>query len=213
MLFNSLNKTIRINPHLIENYTLGPNWWWFSPINKRISNVYIKEFLRNIALGRLYYGGDWDLKSTNFSKTHWFLKVDDFRKNINNIENSSWYKSIMKEITLKGHYLHKKIKLKNKEDVFLFFSDYVIALIESLRKKNFIKDSNNDIPSVYIGRNGELIKSGHGCHRLAIIKSFNINCDYPIQITGIHKKFYLKGNKPIDMKEINDYVVNNFSST
>ena len=213
MLNASANKILHINPHLINNYSLGPNWWWFSPINKRISNIAIKEYLERIAMGRTYYGGNWDLKSINFKKTHWFLIVDDFKRNINKIDNSIWYKSIMKEINLKGFYFHKKIEIKNQEEVFLFFKNYVISLIESLKEKKFIKDNNEDIPTVYVSRNGELIKSGHGCHRLAIIKSFEIKCDYPIRIAGIHKKFILnKKFKKDNLEDIYNYIIDNFGN-
>ena len=67
------------------------------------------------------------------------------------------------------------------------------AIIESLKFNGFVIDNHNseDIPKALIGRNGDLIKTGNGCHRLAIIQEFEIDTDYPLQIVGIHKNLKL----------------------
>jgi len=205
------NKILKINPHLINDYSLPPNWWWFRALDKRIKNIYIKKYLSNLALGKMYYGGNWDLKAKPFDKTHWYLRINDLKDNLNNFEASLWYQLIVKEINLKGYYLHKKIKISNKAETIYFFENYVMNLINSLKDKKFIQDKTDDVPHILIGRNGELIKSGHGCHRLAIIKVFEVKCEFPIQIIGIHKKFSLESKlKTNNLEDIHSYVTDNY---
>lgn len=206
MINHSTKKIIKVNPFLIKTYSTPPNWWWFRAIDKRIKNSYVKNYLENIALGKMYYGGNWDLKSIPFHKTHWYLRVNNLKQNIHHFENSIWYQSIMAEINSKGYYFHKKIKIKSKHETITFLKKYVIELIESLKNKQFIQEDVNDIPKILIGRNGELIKSGHGCHRLAIIKSYQIKCEFPVQIIGIHKKFKLD-----NIDNVYKYVTSNYS--
>ena len=207
-----MNKILKVNPSLINKYSLPPNWWWYRAIDKRIKNIYIKKYLNNLALGKMYYGGNWDLKSKPFDKTHWYIRVKNLKDNLDNLEASLWYQIIMKEISLNGYYLHKKIKIKNKSETINFLENHVISLVNSLKDRQFIQNDFNDVPHVMIGRNGELIKSGHGCHRLAIIKAFEIKCEFPIQITGVHKKFKLQSKKKLNnLEDIQNYVIDNYS--
>lgn len=206
MISELSNKILRVNPHKIMFYSEPPNWKWFHFLDKRIKIIFVKDYLKKIALGKMFYGGNWDIKSISFDKTHWYIQIQDLKENISKVECSIWYKLIMEEIQKKGHYFHKKIKIKDKKQAILFFENYVLNLVQSLNDKNFIIENIDDIPTALIGRNGELIKSGHGCHRLAIIKSFNIKCEFPIKIIGIHKEFNLK-----NANEIYDYVKTNYS--
>ena len=66
MINHSVRKIIKVNPFLIKTYSTPPNWWWFRAIDKRIKNAYVKNYLKNIALGKMYYGGNWDLKINTF---------------------------------------------------------------------------------------------------------------------------------------------------
>jgi len=206
------NKILKVDPHAIFYYSEPPNWWWFNPLDRRISNSYIKNILKKYALYKPYYSGNWDVKATLFEKTHWYLNIDDFKNNIKKIETSLWYKLILREINSKGFYIHKKIKISNKEELVNFFENYVINLIESLQNNNFINEKLDDVPQVLIGRDGQIIKSAHGCHRLAIIKSFRINCEFPVKIIGIHKNFRFNiKNKQNSFEEIYNHVKINYS--
>tara|TARA_Y100000992_G_C21246949_1_gene483811 strand:+ start:109 stop:750 length:642 start_codon:yes stop_codon:yes gene_type:complete len=206
------SKILNVNPHAIIYYSEPPNWWWYNLLDKRIKNSHIKKTLKKYALYKTFYGGDWDVRATFFEKTNWFLQIKDFKDNIKKLESSLWYKLIMKEINLNGFYFHKKTKITNKEELIHFFENYVINLIESLKKNNFISENQNDVPQVLIGRNGQMIKSAHGCHRLAIIKAFKIKCEFPVKIIGIHKKFGFKNKNNLNnFDEIYDHVKLNYT--
>lgn len=207
------NKILKVKPDFLNYFSEPPNWWWFNQIDKRIKFFFFKNLLRKFALNKKFYGGNWDAKAISFEKTHWFNHINNFKENISKPENSLWYKLIVKEINSRGYYLHKKIKIKNEDDIFNFFENYLIKLINSLKYNQFILENDDDVPQVLIGRNGKLIKSAHGCHRLAIIKSFNINCDFPIKIIGVHKKFRLNNFKKLNnFDEVLNYVKNNYSN-
>ena len=82
------------------------------------------------------------------------------------------------------------------------------ALIVS-HDRYFISKVANKIVEI---RDGQLIKSAHGCHRLAIIKSFNTKCDFPVKIIGVHKNSKLKDKKKLDnFDKIYNYVKLNYS--
>ena len=206
------NKILRINPHALTYYSAPPNWWWFNPLDQKIKIIFIKKFLKKHALYKSFYGGNWDINATYFDETHWFVRIKDFKKNIKKLDSSLWYKLIMKEINSKGFYIHKKTLIRNEKEVINFFENYLMSLIDSLSKNKFVIENEDDMPQVLIGRNGQLIKSAHGCHRLAIIKLFNIKCDFPIKIIGVHKKCELKDKKKLDnFDEIYNYVRLNYS--
>jgi len=209
---NLKDRIININPDKINLYSEPPNWWWFNPINKKISNILIKKYLKYIAIGRMYYVGNWDLNSYKFNETSWYLKIKNLKDNLSRPELSYWYQTIINEINLKGYYFHKEIKITNHKQAKFFFENYIFNLIDSLKKKNYIIQNKNDIPTALLGRNGELIKSGNGCHRLAIIKNFNIQCKYPIRIMGIHKKFFSNKNRNLrSNEEICNFVIDKYS--
>lgn len=205
-------KVIEVNPDTINFYSEPPNWWWYRKLEKRIKNRQVKNYLKKLAMGRTFYAGNWDLDSYKFNETSWYLKIKNLKDNLYRPELSYWYQAIINEINLKGYYFHKEIKITNKKQAESFFLNYMFNLISSLKKKNFIIEDVNDIPTVLIGRKGELIKSGNGCHRLAILKIFKIQSNFPVRIIGIHKKFSLEKNiKLTCFDDIHNFVKNNYT--
>ena len=200
-------KVFWIDPLLLNTFAPPPNWWWFARIDKRLKNKLLKRYLFKIAMGKTYYNGDWDKKIINFQNSDWYKKIEDLKNNFDDYKNSNWYKSIYGDIENKGFYKHKDKILNNKYDIERFFENNIYFLINSLKEKGFRTNESNkdDIPKVLIGRNGQIIKSGNGCHRLAIIKIYKIKCKYPIKIVAIHKK--LKNDKKFkNIEAIDEYI-------
>ena len=203
-------KIIWVSPNSIKLFSVPPNWWWYARIEKRLNNEILKKLIKKVALGKLFYGGDWDLQTTLFKNSDWIKNIRSLRLNYKNYQNCKWHNLIKHEIDKKGNYRYKNLFLKNDKDIEYFFEEYIEAIIESLKFNGFILNNLNseDVPKALIGRNGDLIKTGNGCHRLAIIQEFEIDTDYPIQIVGIHKKLEINGVKAylIDQQEINKYI-------
>ena len=194
---NYKKKIIWVNPFLLKLFSAPPNWWWYARIEKRLKNKIAKKMLEKIAMGKLFYGGDWDLSATLFNESDWIKNIRSLRLNYKNYESCKWYKLIKSEIYNKGFFRYKSKIIKNDKDLNFFFENYLEEMITSLKMNGFIVSDNHseDIPKALIGRNGDLIKTGNGCHRLAIIQEFEIKCNYPIQIVGIHKELKINGVK------------------
>ena len=208
------NKIIWVNPSSIKFFSPPPNWWWYARLEKRINNKKIKSFLKKIAMDKMYYKGNWDINSNLFENSDWIKNIKSLKLNYNNYKNSDWFKNIKFEIYKNGFYKHKDFFLKNEKDVTFFFEDYLKNLIISLQKKGYLVNKNStDIPKVLIGRDGDLIKTGNGCHRLAIIKEFEIICKYPVQIVGIHDKFEINETyaSKLSFKELIEFLYKNFN--
>jgi hypothetical protein len=208
---NFKKKIFWIDPNKLNHFSPPPNWWWYARLEKRIKVNYLKRFIKYLAMGDLLYGGNWDLNPISFAETDWCMKIRNINKNLLNIEDSQWYISIIEEIKRTGFYKHKDIKMSNIDEVKKFFKNYILKIVKSLKQNGYlIQDaSSDDLPKALIGRHGELIKSGNGCHRLAIIKYFNIDCLYPVQIVAIHKNFYQK--KKFNEKKIENFILKNYS--
>lgn len=208
------NKIIWINPSEIKYFSPPPNWWWYARLEKRIKNIKIKKILENFAMGDLFYSGNWDLGATQFSESDWVKNIKTISPDYNSYKLSSWYQLILKQINEKGFYKHKDIILKTRFEIDNFFENYLGGIIISLKKNGFIIDdkNSNDIPKILIGRNGELIKSGNGCHRLAIIQEFELKCKFPTQIIGIHKKFNIDGTNAnkLNYNDIYNFIITKF---
>ena len=205
-----IKKIFWVNPFQLKFFSAPPNWWWYARIEKRIKNQIVKNFLEKLAMGKLFYGGNWDLSATLFKESDWIKNIKSLKLNYKNYKNSEWYKLIQSKIVKNGHYKYKQNVIKSEKDLEFLFENYFKEMIESLKVKGFIINENysRDIPKALIGRNGDLIKTGNGCHRLAIIQEFDIKCSYPIQIVGIHKKLEINGVKAylINQQEINKYI-------
>ena len=213
---NFKKKIFWINPHKINLFSAPPNWWWYARIDKRLKNARLKKIIKKFAIDKLYYGGGWDLNSILFTDTDWSKNIKSLLPNYNNFQISNWYKSIQNEIKVNGFYKYKKTLIFNEEQINFFFENSIIKLIKSVMNNGFIiKDkSSDDIPKALISRKGDLIKSGNGCHRLAIIKELNLQKKYPVQIIGIHKKFNIGGvyASSLNCIDINNFVVNKYQN-
>ena len=207
-------KIIWTNPFELKYFSPPPNWWWYARLEKRIKNIKMKKLIENLAMGNLFYSGNWDLSATLFTDSDWVKKIKTLAPNYNSYKLSPWYHSILHQINEEGLYKHKEIVIKSKSEVDSFFEDYLGGMIKSLKKNGYVieDESSNDIPKVLIGRNGDLIKSGNGCHRLAIIQEFNLKCEYPIQIIGIHKKLNINGINAniLDLSQVDSFIDSKF---
>lgn len=209
-------KLFWVNPHKLNLFSAPPNWWWYARLDKYLQNKILKTTLKKIAMDKLYYNGDWDLNAKLFVNTDWAKNIRSLMPDYNNYKFSLWYKSILCHISTHGFYKYKKNLIVKKEQIDFFFENIIIKLIRSIINNGFIVNDENsiDIPKVLISRNGDLIKSGNGCHRLAIIKELNLQHKYPVQIIGIHKKFTISGTHATALRcvDISNFISRKFSN-
>lgn len=214
-LINNFKKTIFwVDPIKLKLFSPPPNWWWYARLEKRIKNERILDLLKKFAMDKLHYGGNWDLFATSFYESDWVKNINSLRLNLDDYKSSNWYQFIKSQIYTKGFYKHKQTLIKNEKELDYLFEKQFIEVIHSVKKRGFIIENKNslDVPKVLMSRDGNLIKTGNGCHRLAIIQEFAINCSFPIQIIGIHKKHKINGisSSILNLNDVKSYIFDNY---
>jgi hypothetical protein len=111
--------------------------------------------------------------------------ISDFIQNIDNYEQSIWFKKLVTDLHQKGVARHKKLSMTNLDEVHAFFNGYVIALYESLVANGFDFSKGNDVAKVYIDANGDILKGESGFHRFAIARVVGIK-KMPVRVQGVH---------------------------
>jgi len=200
---NSLKKIIWVDPLTINYFQLPPHYWWYGRIQSYPIPVFLKEIsdsTYNRLTENIWYSGSWDLKAEKFREKDWFVLINNLVQNKKDFKKSDWYHHAKKSIYSSGVFIHKKLYIKNLSELDIFFSEYLIPLIDSLSENGWDSKISDEIPTGMIGRDGSLIKSGYGCHRLAILQSVNNNFKYPMRIVAIHPKINTASDLP-------DYII------
>lgn len=105
--------------------------------------------------------------------------------------HSDWYELLEKQLQLQGYAKHKKIIMKNLDEVQGFFDGYVIPLYQSLINEGFKVESIYNVARVYIGPDGQMFKGESGFHRFAIARETGIQI-MPVRVAGIHQGWFEK---------------------
>ena len=196
---NSLKKIIWVDPLTINYFQLPPHYWWYG----RIQSYPIPAFLKEISYSKynrltenIWHSGSWDLKAEKFSEKNWFILISDLVKNKKDFKKSNWYLNAKNSIESTGLFVYKKNQITTLVDLDILFSDYLLPLINSISNNGWDSEISDEIPTGMIGRDGSLIKSGYGCHRLAILQSINKDFKYPMRIVCIHPKIHKASNLP-----------------
>ncbi|AEG31701.1 hypothetical protein [Thiomicrospira cyclica] len=111
--------------------------------------------------------------------------ISDFIQNIDNYEQSIWFKKLVTDLHQKGEARHKKLSMTNLDEVHAFFNGYVIALYESLIADGFDLSKGKDVAKVYIDADGDILKGESGFHRFAIARIVGIK-KMPVRVQGVH---------------------------
>ena len=196
---NSLKKVIWVDPLSINYFQLPPHYWWYSKFQSYPFPGFLNKFsdyLYNRLTENIWHSGSWDLRAEKFREKDWFVLIDDLVKNKNDFKKSNWYLFAKESLSSDGVFKYKKYQVASLLELDSFFSEYLIPLINSISTQGWNTEITDEIPTGMIGRDGSLIKSGFGCHRLAILQSINMNYKYPLRIVSIHPKIHNKSNLP-----------------
>jgi len=190
------NNVLWVKAADINHFQLPPHFFWYGRLAskkmprllKRIAHFTYVRLTRNI-----WRRGNWDVNSKKFNNTDWHILIEDLIKKRNNYKNSIWYKRAKSSVNSLGLYIYKNRRILSEKDLDSFFVDYILKLIDSIDDHGWNESLSPDLPTGMIGRSGEIIKSGAGCHRLAIMRILNPNMLLPLKIVAIHP--YIKKNK------------------
>tara|TARA_R110000868_G_scaffold42724_2_gene144209 strand:- start:7418 stop:8110 length:693 start_codon:yes stop_codon:yes gene_type:complete len=120
-----------------------------------------------------------------------FHKVQDIVANRDNFTDSFWYNSLLQDIATNGVAKHKKIYMRDKHDVEMFMSSYVVELIDSLERDGYDMTKGKQCGSALIGADGALHKSGSGDHRFYCARVLGVS-PIPVAISGVHEDWFAK---------------------
>ena len=179
-----------ISPHALNQHTLEPNLRMvvWSAINLP-DYINQKLVLRlKYLLGRKgVFGGSWDIKSQPFSKREEFQLIDDLNLNLSNFKQSTWYGRGQQIIEQGGVFSHKDQVAHNMQQLDEVFEGYLIELLTSMKREGYRHRDGADYPEAMIGRDGTLIKTAHGTHRLAAAVVTGAKGLFPVKVIGVHR--------------------------
>lgn len=184
---------IHVNPHKLDQHTFEPHLWWVvwaaqnlpGGFNRRIT-FRLKWLLGYAGI----FGGNWDLRSQSFTNRIEYIFIHDLFEKLPFYRSSQWYIDAREQLVSSGEFSHKSFQVNSVEQLDELFEKYLIELIASMQSKGYNHEHGADYPQGMIGRNGELIKTAHGTHRLAAAKATNAPGLFPIQVCGVHRLWF-----------------------
>jgi hypothetical protein len=188
---------LNVDPAEIKFYNLEPQ--------RIYKNYWLKEkdFLQSLTssfhdkdlfLKRLYLiPGEWDKSGALFCDypTYQYMK-ELFEHNFDYLKTKRYQELIVR--IENGEVLkHKDFKMRSKEDVIADYFERYIEIFKSMAERGYISNKNNP-GLVAIGRNGELIKTSRGRHRLSIAQLLGIKT-IMVKVEFIHPEWMMKHYK------------------
>ncbi|MFC6638106.1 hypothetical protein [Sulfitobacter sediminilitoris] len=133
------------------------------------------------------FGGRWDLNSKPFTEREEYALIEDLNQSLPQYQNSIWYQQGEKAVSSKGVFAHKTETAHSTKELDAVFSDYLVPLLTSMKQEGYQQRPGADLPEGMIGRDGALIKTAHGTHRLAAAKVTGASGVFPIKVIGVHR--------------------------
>lgn len=188
VIFNPI--ILHVNPHKLDQHTLEPNLKWAV-----WSAIHLPESLHRKVVLRLKYllgrkgvfRGNWDLERQPFSKREEFQLIHDLNESLPNFRQSVWYKKGRETIENGSAFVHKNLTASTTKQLDEIFDDYLVKLLVSMKLEGYHQRVGADVPEGMIGRDGTLIKTAHGTHRLAAAKVVGASGLFPIKVVGVHR--------------------------
>lgn len=81
-----------------------------------------------------------------------YALVKDMVENRENIQNSIWFRTLIKDLETKGLAKHKRLIMRSREDVEQFLNTYVLGMINSLMNEGYDLSSNGEVGTALIAR-------------------------------------------------------------
>lgn len=185
---------LNVDPAEIKLYNLEPQRiyksYWLKEKNffqSLTSSFHDQDlFLKGLYL----IPGQWDKTETLFRDypTYQYMK-ELFDNNFDYLKTRR-YRELIDKIETGEVIEHKHFKMRSKEDVIEDYFRRYIGIFKSMEEKGYIPNKNNP-GLVAIGRNGELIKTSRGRHRLSIAQLLGIK-SIMVKVEFIHPEWMMK---------------------
>jgi len=115
-----------------------------------------------------------------------YTKILNYIQNLDNLEESLWYRDIVQQIKDNGVAHHKNFELKSEADVLNFFEGYVRDLVESMNESGYDDTKAVDYGTALIGSDGSILKTAAGNHRFSFARILGVSL-VPLEILGAHE--------------------------
>jgi hypothetical protein len=181
-----LSKLSRFLYFIKTNFSNIVVYGWNCPKYSEIIFINPKDvkFVTNVAFNRQYtgrvVGGDWDKNCKPLRSINKISITYDYMDSAKNWKECGAYENMLNNPTGGAPWTLMDV-IKRYEDL--------TQLIIFLKNGGIYKKTNNfNEIFVHIGRNGQLIFGGGGCHRLAVVQKLALK-NIPAQIGVIHPEF------------------------
>ncbi|WP_276154777.1 MULTISPECIES: hypothetical protein [unclassified Sulfitobacter] len=181
-----------INPHALALHTLEPHLKWvvWSAENlPRFANRYFVFRLKGFLARKGVFRGNWDLKSRPFVERDEFQLMADLYESLPDFRQSAWYKRAKQMITTTGRFSHKDCLAHDLVELDQVFEGYLVHLLLTMKSEGYRQREGADYPEAMIGRDGTLIKTAHGTHRLCAAKIVGAPGLFPVKVVGVHREW------------------------
>jgi hypothetical protein len=188
--FSFRPTVLHISPHVLDQHTLEPNLKWVVWSATHLPHYVNRNFvfrLKHLLGQKGIFGGSWDIKSKPFKEREEFGLIKDLHDSLPNFRQSIWYKRGEQAIENTGQFSHKTLVARNLLQLDEIFEEYLVEMLASMKRDGYRHREGTDFPEGMIGRDGNLIKTAHGTHRLAAAKVVGAPGLFPIRVIGIHR--------------------------
>lgn len=141
---------------------------------------------------RLSLGGNWDLRSERIADKDKYRRLQDFVCKLDQPEQSLWYQYLLGILKEQGTASHKHVRMESEQDIKLFFRNYAVPLVQSLRADGYRYRKGDEVGSIAIGRDGTVYKVGGATHRFYLARLIGLH-SVPVRVAFVHRD-WLRAN-------------------
>lgn len=172
--------------HRLNGYKAIPDPFKILYVSPREIKRYSSEFGKWESVGKIQEG-DWDQRATPIEQ---MTKYQAVKQHF--CEGISWEDTGIIEHLLKKLSEENRNSIdgcRNREELIHRYGE-VDELYDELENKGYKREKHSptDYIAVHIGRDGEFIFAGSGCHRLSISKILGLN-RIPVWVRARHKEW------------------------
>jgi hypothetical protein len=181
-----------INPQALELHTLEPHLKWVVWSAEHLPRYITHHFvfrLKAFVSRKGVFRGCWDVNSKPFIERDEFRLMKDLHESLPDFRQSIWYKRAAQAISTTGRFSHKGCMAHNLVQLDQVFEGYLIDILASMQKQGYRQREGADYPQAMIGRDGTLIKTAHGTHRLCAAKVVGAPGLFPVKVVGVHREW------------------------
>jgi hypothetical protein len=130
-----------------------------------------------------------------------YTRIQDLLNNIENPEESIWYKELSVKPYENGVARHKHLVFRSGIEIYRFLEDYIGNMVRSMMESGYDPDKAPDTGEAIIDINGQLLKTSSGNHRFAVARILGLS-SVPLEIVGAHEDWLGATNTNREMREL-----------